>query len=132
MLVVLFYWLSFCFTVWAWFKFIISLCELNFIRASLWWNAVWMLFWWFDKPRSWEDFGPEACFFVGLGALGTFVRYYRKRNTNRNEKAIPSSVIIYPDVRLLTKDDWVLQGQSEGAYWTDDMLEQRHPHAGMG
>jgi len=78
--IVLFYWLSFCFTLWAWFKFITSLCELKFIRAALWWNAgVFMLFWWFDKPHDWDTMMPGIVFFTGLGALGTFVRWHRKR-----------------------------------------------------
>src|SRR5258708_34191490 len=80
MAIVLFYWLGFCFTVWAWLRTIINLCECKFIRASIWFvTGTWLLFWWFDKLHDWERFGPGACIFVGLGALATFVRYHRKR-----------------------------------------------------
>ena len=58
----------------------LNLCVGNFTRASLCLvSGMWMLLWWFDKPRSWEDFGPGACFFVGLGALATFVRWRKKQ-----------------------------------------------------
>ena len=80
MLVVAFYWGAFCVTVWLWLRAILNLCVGNFIRASLCLvSGMWMLLWWFDKPRSWEDFGPGACFFVGLGALATFVRWRKKQ-----------------------------------------------------
>jgi hypothetical protein len=80
--IVLFYWLAFCFTVAAWLKTIVHLLGGNFIRSSLWFNAgVWMLFWWFDKPRSWEEYGPGACFFLGVGVLATFLRYHLKRKS---------------------------------------------------
>jgi hypothetical protein len=78
--IVLFYWLALCFTVWAWLRAILNLCECKFIRASLWFvTGTWMLFWWLNESmRSWDNFLPGACFFVGLGALGTFVRYARR------------------------------------------------------
>jgi hypothetical protein len=77
--IVLFHWLAFCFTVSAWLRTIINLCECKFIRASIWFvTGTWMLFWWFDKPRGWDDFMPGACFFVGIGALATLVRYLRR------------------------------------------------------
>src|SRR6516164_1678287 len=80
MAIVLFYWVSFCFTVWAWFQAIVHLCKCQFIRAALWFNAgVFMLFWWFDKPHDWDTMMPGIVVFTGLGALETFVRYHRKR-----------------------------------------------------
>jgi hypothetical protein len=86
--IVLFYWLAFCFTIWAWFQAIVHLCQLQFVRASLWFNAgTWMLFWWFDRPHDWDSFMPGACFFVGLGALGTFVRYDLKRKRSATDAA---------------------------------------------
>jgi hypothetical protein len=73
---------------------IINLCECKFIRASLWLNAgVAMLFWWTDKWESWEAFLPGAAFLVGLGALGTFVRYCSKRKAML---AIPSMPVWIP------------------------------------
>jgi len=80
--IVLFYWLAFCFTIWAWLRTIINLCECKFIRASLWFNAgVAMLFWWTDKWEGWDTFWPGACFFVGVGVLATFLRYRSKRKS---------------------------------------------------
>jgi|SRR6516164_9192912 hypothetical protein len=77
--VLLFYWLALMGTIWMWANAIFSLCKLHFIRASLWFNAgVFMLFWWFDRPHDWDSFMPGACFFVGIGALATLVRYLRR------------------------------------------------------
>src|SRR6516225_9731469 len=90
-LVVGFYWFAACFTVWAWFNFIISLCQCRFIRASLWWNAgTAMLLWWTDKWESWNAFLPGACVFVGLGALGTFARYHSKRKAMQAIPTMPT------------------------------------------
>jgi hypothetical protein len=38
--------------------------------------GTFMLFWWFDKLDE-VNFWSGACFFIGVGALGTFVRYAR-------------------------------------------------------
>jgi hypothetical protein len=108
--IVLFYWLAFCLTVWAWLRAILNLCECKFIRASLWFNAgAWMLFWWFDLPHDWDTMMPGIVFFTGLGALGTFVRYHRKR---KPLLAIPASTPpfeatgnIVPFIRLKPKRD---------------------------
>jgi hypothetical protein len=52
----------------------------NFIRAALWFNVgVFMLFWWYDLPHGWDTMMPGIVFFTGLGALGTFARYCKKR-----------------------------------------------------
>ena len=88
MLVVLFYWLAFCLTVAAWLKAIVHLLGGHFIRAALWLNVgVFMLFWWFDKPHDWDTMMPGIVFFTGLGALGTFVRVYRRHQ--RAVEAVP-------------------------------------------
>jgi len=87
MAIVAFYWVAGCFTIIAWLKAISNLCFGNFIRAAIWFNVgVWLLFWWLDKP--WDSFMPGACFFVGLGALGTFARYCSKRKAML---AVPAS-----------------------------------------
>ena len=83
MAVVLFYWLMFCLSLWAWFKTITCLCKCQFIRSAIWWNiAVALLLWWTDKWESWDTFWPGAVFFVGVSVLGTLVRTlvrYQKR-----------------------------------------------------
>jgi len=89
--IVLFFWFAFCFTVWAWLRTIINLCECKFIRASLWFNAgVAMLFWWTDKWESWDAFLPGAAFFIGVGALGTFARYCSKRKAMQAIPTMPA------------------------------------------
>jgi hypothetical protein len=86
--IVLFYWLAFCFTVAAWLKTIVHLLGGNFIRAALWFNlGVFLLFWWSDKPHDWDIMMPGIVFFTGLGALGTFVRFYRRHK--RAAQAVP-------------------------------------------
>ena len=88
--IVLFFWFAFCFTLWAWFKAIVHLCKLQFIRGALWFNAgVFMLFWWFDKPHDWDTMMPGIVFFTSLGALGTFVRYCLKWKRKRMQ-AMPA------------------------------------------
>jgi len=80
MAVVLFYWLAFCLTITAWLKTIVHLLGGHFIRSALWLNVgVWMLLWWYDKPRDLDSFMPFACFFIGLGALAAFVRWRKKQ-----------------------------------------------------
>jgi hypothetical protein len=49
-----------------------------------------MLLWWNDKPRGWDDFGSLACFFIGLGALGTLARYCSKRKAMQAIPTMPA------------------------------------------
>ena len=49
-----------------------------------------MLFWWFDKPHDWDTMMPGLVFFTGLGALGTFVRYHRKRQAMQTIPTMPT------------------------------------------
>ena len=79
MLVVAFYWGAFCVTVWLWLRAILNLCVGNFIRASLYFVAgMWMLAWWYDEPRGWDDFAPGTYVVIGLGVLATFARFWRQ------------------------------------------------------
>ena len=88
--VVLFYWFAFCLTIWAWLQAIIRLCECKFIRATIWFNlGIFLLFWWTDKPHDWDDMMPGVVFFTGLGALGTFVRWHRKRKAMQAMPTMP-------------------------------------------
>jgi len=82
--IVLFFWFAFCLTIVAWLKVLAHLCPGNFIRAALWFNVgTAMVLWWTDKWESWDHFWPGAAFFVGLGALGTGLRYYLKWKRKR-------------------------------------------------
>jgi len=88
MLVVAFYWFAFCGTIWFWMNALFSLCRLHFIRAAIWFVCgCWMMLWWYDKPGrelTWDDNGYLffAAFWIGLGALGTFVRWRKKQQAN--------------------------------------------------
>jgi hypothetical protein len=86
--IVLFFWFAFMFSIWCWLQVIFCLFQCKFIRASLWFNAgTFMLFWWFEKPHDWDTMMPGIVFFTGLGALGTFMRFYRRHQ--RAAEAVP-------------------------------------------
>ena len=93
MLVVLFYWLAFCLTVGAWLKALIHLLGGHFIRAAIWLSiGCGMLFWWQGTeviPHPWdvEAWLRGSAVIVGIGALGTFVRFYRRHQ--RAVEAVP-------------------------------------------
>ena len=55
-----------------------------------------MLLWWNDndtRTLDWDHFLPGACFLVGLGALGTFVRWRKKQ---QEMQAIPTMPVWTP------------------------------------
>jgi len=82
--IVLFYWLSFCLTMWAWFKAIVHLCQLQFVRGTIWFSiGCGMLFWWFDENISFDEWWQVSLILVALGALATFARFY-----NRHQRAV--------------------------------------------
>jgi hypothetical protein len=95
MLVVLFYWLALCLTVAAWLKTIIHLLGGNFIRASIWFSiGCGMMFWWqgtevIPHPWDFDAWLRSSSILVGLGALGTFVRYLRKRKAMQAVPTMP-------------------------------------------
>ena len=77
--IVLFYWLSFCLTMWAWFKAIVHLCQLQFVRSTIWFSiGCGMLFWWFDENISFDEWWQVSLMFVAIGALATFTRFYNR------------------------------------------------------
>jgi hypothetical protein len=84
MLVVLFYWLAFCLTVAAWLNAVGHLLRGNFIRASIWFSiGCGMLFWWqgsdvIPDPWDFDKWLRGSTVIVGIGALGTLVRFLRK------------------------------------------------------
>jgi hypothetical protein len=80
MLVVLFYWFSFCLTVLAWLKALAHLCFGNFVRAAIWFSiGCGMLFWWMGTDIDFDTWLRGSAVIVGMGALGTFARYCSKR-----------------------------------------------------
>ena len=86
--VLLFYWLSFMFTIWCWLQVIFCLCQLQFVRATIWFSlGSGMLFWWFDKDIDFDTWLHGSAVIVSIGALGTFVRFYRRHQ--RAVEAVP-------------------------------------------
>jgi len=93
MLVVLFYWLAFCATIWWWFNAIVALVNGHYIRAAIWGCLGYgMLAWWNGTeviPHPWdvEAWLQESAWVVGLGALATFARFYNRHR--RTAQAVP-------------------------------------------
>jgi len=86
--VVEFYWLSFCFTLWAWVCAIADLLQGKFIRASIWFSlGCGMLFWWMGTDIDFDRWLHGSYVIVGLGALATFVRFYNRHR--RAAQAVP-------------------------------------------
>lgn len=76
--VVLFYWFAFMGTIWAWLQAIISLCQLKFIKASLWLCAgIAGLEWWVGK-ESWDFYLPLYFILVCAGAIGSTLLHLKR------------------------------------------------------
>src|SRR6516164_7854057 len=85
MLVVGFYWFAFYISVIAWLNAVGHLLRGNFIRASI---GCGMLFWWQETdvipdPWDFDKWLRGSAVIVGIGALGTFARFY-----NRHQRAV--------------------------------------------
>src|SRR5262245_65384444 len=80
MAVVGFYWFSFMFTIWCWLQVIFCLCQLQFVRATIWFSlGSGMLFWWMGTDIDFDAWLHGSAVIVGLGALATFVRWCKKQ-----------------------------------------------------
>jgi hypothetical protein len=79
--IVLFYWFAFMGTIWAWVCTIINLCQLKFIRASLWFcTGTAMLVWW-DGRYHWKEFLPVYIAIVGAGVIAAGWRHSNSRRS---------------------------------------------------
>ena len=86
--VLLFYWFSFMFTIWCWLQVIFCLCQLQFVRATIWFSlGSGMLFWWMGTDIDFDTWLRGSAVIVGMGALGTFARFYRRQQ--RAVEAVP-------------------------------------------
>src|SRR5262249_50503497 len=91
MVVVLFYWLAFCLTVAAWLKALSHLCLGNFIRASIWFSiGSGMIFWWTSADIDLDTWKQGSAVIVGMGALGTFVRWRKKQQAMQTIPTMPA------------------------------------------
>ena len=89
--VVLFFWLAFCVTAWAWLQTIFCLCQLQFVRATIWFSlGSGMLFWWMDTDIDFDTWLHGSAVIVGLGALGTFVRWRKKQQAKLAVPMMPA------------------------------------------
>jgi hypothetical protein len=94
MLVVLFYWLAFCGTIWFCFNGLMALWAGHFIRASIWASlGVGMLFWWqgtevIPHPWDFDAWLRGSAVIVGIGVLATFLRW-RKRQAMQTIPTMP-------------------------------------------
>jgi len=94
MLVVLFYWLAFCGTIWFCFNGLMALWAGHFIRASIWASlGVGMLFWWqgtevIPHPWDFDAWLRGSAVIVGICVLATFLRW-RKRQAMQTIPTMP-------------------------------------------
>jgi len=110
MLVVAFYWIAFYISVIAWLNAVGHLLKGNFIRASIWFSiGCGMLFWWqgsdvIPDPWDFDKWLHGSAVIVGIGALGTFVRFYRRHQ--RAVEAVPpfepAPVVLNINIELST------------------------------
>jgi hypothetical protein len=89
--VLLFYWFSFMFSIWCWLQVIFCLCQLQFVRATIWFSlGSGMLFWWMGTDIDFDTWLRGSAVIVGVGALGTFARYCSKRQAMQAIPTMPA------------------------------------------
>jgi hypothetical protein len=94
-LVVAFYWCAFYISVVAWLNAVGHLFRGNFIRASIWFSiGCGMLFWWqgtevIPHPWDFDKWLHGSTVIVGIGALGTFVRWRKKQHAMQAVPTMP-------------------------------------------
>jgi hypothetical protein len=90
MIVVGFYWLAACATVWFWMNALFSLCRLHFVRASIWLSLGSAMFIWWDGRHSMDEFMSVYAVFIGIGVLATFVRWRKKQQAMQAIPTMPT------------------------------------------
>ena len=103
--VLLFYWFSFMFTIWCWLQTIFCLCQLQYVRATIWFSlGSGMLFWWMGTDIDFDTWLRGSAVIVGIGALGAFARFYRRHQ--RAVEAVPpfepAPVVLNINIELAT------------------------------
>ena len=95
MAVVGFYWFSFMCTIWCWLQAIFCLCQLQFVRATIWFSlGSGMLFWWMDSDIDFNTWMGGSAVIVGMGVAGTIGRYCMRQR--RAMQAIPTMPVWTP------------------------------------
>ena len=96
MLVVAFYWFAFMATIWWWFNAVMALWAGHYIRAAIWaCLGFGMLCWWqgenvIPDPWAFDRWLKGSAWVVGLGALGTFVRWRKRQRAMQAVPTIPT------------------------------------------
>ena len=89
--VLLFYWFALMFTIWCWLQVIFCLCLLQFVRATIWFSLrSGMLFWWMGTDIDFDAWLHGSAVIVGLGTLGTFVRWRKKQQAKLSIPTMPT------------------------------------------
>ena len=89
--VLLFYWFALMFSIWCWLQVIFCLCQLQFVRATIWFSlGSGMLFWWMGTDIDFDTWLRGSAVIVGMGALGTFARYCSKRKAIQAIPTMPA------------------------------------------
>src|SRR5215510_12934210 len=79
--VVLFFWLAFCVTAWAWLQTIFCLCQLQFVRATIWFSlGSGMLFWWLGSDIDFDTWWGGSVVLVGLGGLASLLLLIKRHS----------------------------------------------------
>jgi hypothetical protein len=89
--VTLFYWVSFMFSIWCWLQVIFCLCQLQFVRATIWFSlGSGMLFWWMGSDIDFDTWLGGSAVIVGMGVIATLLRYHRKQQAMLSVPATPA------------------------------------------
>src|SRR5262249_16898651 len=77
--VVQFYWFAFMFSIWCWLQAIVCLCQLKFVRGTIWFClACGMLFWWMGTDIDFDTWLHGSATIVGLAVIATLLRYLNR------------------------------------------------------
>src|SRR5262249_36301754 len=106
--VLLFYWFALMFSIWCWLQVIFCLCQLQFVRATIWFSlGSGMLFWWMGADIDFDTWLRGSAVIVGIGALGTFARFYIRHQ--RAAQAVtpfePAPVVLNINIELTPHAD---------------------------
>jgi len=89
--IVLFFWFAACFTLWAWLQTIFCLCQLQFVRATIWFSlGSGMLFWWMGTDIDVDTWLHGSAVIIGIGTLGTLVRWRKKHQAMQAIPTMPA------------------------------------------
>src|SRR5262249_48381002 len=90
--VVQFYRFAFMFSIWCWLQAIVCLCQLKFVRGTIWFClACGMLFWWMGTDIDFDTWLHGSATIVGLAVIATLLRYLNRILPPRKNSCQPVS-----------------------------------------